>query len=292
MIPPQPVLVVDLFPELLVALRDLLSGLSDAEWRQPTVCAGWSVKDVALHLLGGEIGNLSRRRDGLTTAEAPIYSWQELVATINDWNESWIHASRRISPPVLIDLLELTGRQLYNYFHTLDPYALGSPVSWAGPQPAPLWLDVAREYTERWHHQQHIRDAVSRPGMKQPRYLAPVIATFAWALPQAYHTFQAAEQTCLTMTITGEAGGRWSIVREARIGCSTRVPQISLLQKFCLPPTWPGGCSRAAFLRTRRNGRSPSWATQAWDGRSSTWFRSSLERVPITGAGWLLSGNV
>jgi uncharacterized protein (TIGR03083 family) len=216
MIPPQPVLVVDLFPELLDALRDLLSGLSDAEWRQPTVCAGWSVKDVALHLLGGEIGNLSRRRDGLTTAEAPIYSWQELVATINDWNESWIHASRRISAPVLIDLLELTGRQLYNYFHTLDPYALGSPVSWAGPQPAPLWLDVAREYTERWHHQQHIRDAVSRPGMKQPRYLAPVIATFAWALPQAYHTFQAAEQTCLTMTITGEAGGRWSIVREGQ----------------------------------------------------------------------------
>jgi uncharacterized protein (TIGR03083 family) len=216
MIPPQPVLVVDLFPELLVALRDLLSGLSDAEWRQPTVCAGWSVKDVALHLLGGEIGNLSRRRDGLTTAEAPIYSWQELVATINDWNESWIHASRRISPPVLIDLLELTGRQLYNYFRTLNPYALGSPVSWAGPQPAPLWLDVAREYTERWHHQQHIRDAVSRPGMKQPRYLAPVIATFAWALPQAYHTFQAAEQTCLTMTITGEAGGRWSIVREGQ----------------------------------------------------------------------------
>jgi uncharacterized protein (TIGR03083 family) len=216
MIPPQPVLVVDLFPELLDALRDLLSGLSDAEWRQPTVCAGWSVKDVALHLLGGEIGNLSRRRDGLTTAEAPIYSWQELVATINDWNESWIHASRRISPPVLIDLLELTGRQLYNYFRTLNPYALGSPVSWAGPQPAPLWLDVAREYTERWHHQQHIRDAVSRPGMKQPRYLAPVIATFAWALPQAYHTFQAAEQTCLTMTITGEAGGRWSIVREGQ----------------------------------------------------------------------------
>ena len=36
-------------------------------------------------------------------------------------------------------------------------------VNWAGPEPAPIWLDPAREYTERWVHQQHIRDAVRNP---------------------------------------------------------------------------------------------------------------------------------
>jgi uncharacterized protein (TIGR03083 family) len=214
MYPPQPVLVVDLFPELLESLLDLLRDLSDADWRQPTICAGWSVKDVTLHLLGGEIGNLSRRRDGHAMEGASINNWQELVAAINDWNERWVQASRRISPRLLVDLLELTGRQMCDYFSTLDPYALGGSVSWAGPQPAPLWLDIACEYTERWHHQQHIREAVGHPGLNQPRYIAPALATFVWALPQAYRLVHAAENTCLTLTITGVAGGRWSIVRQ------------------------------------------------------------------------------
>ena len=56
---PKPILVVDLFPEILDQLLKLLIGLESEEWNRPTVCHGWSVKDVALHLLGGEIGNLS-----------------------------------------------------------------------------------------------------------------------------------------------------------------------------------------------------------------------------------------
>ena len=34
------------------------------------MCARWSVKDVALHLLGDEIGILSRKRDAFTTIES------------------------------------------------------------------------------------------------------------------------------------------------------------------------------------------------------------------------------
>ncbi len=52
-----------------------------------------------------------------------------------------------------------TGEQTNAYFQRVDPFAMGGPVSWAGPEPAPVWLDVAREFTERWHHQQHIRAA-------------------------------------------------------------------------------------------------------------------------------------
>ena len=53
-----------LFPETLDALVDLLTDLSPDDWQKPTVCAGWTVKDIAAHLLGGEIGILSRKRDG------------------------------------------------------------------------------------------------------------------------------------------------------------------------------------------------------------------------------------
>ena len=210
--PPEPTLVADLFPEILTELVRLLSNLSAEEWQKPTVCAGWSVKDVALHLLGGEIGNLSRRRDGHTQG-ASINNWEELVTFINDWNQSWVKATQHISSRLLIDLLEFTGGQLCEYLRLLDPYAMGGSVSWAGPERAPVWFDLAREYTERWHHQQHVRDAVSKPGLKGPRYMAPVLSAFAWALPHTFRSTPAAENTSVTLTITGESGGDWSVLR-------------------------------------------------------------------------------
>src|SRR5262245_12580961 len=150
---PQPILIADRFPELLDALLELLDGLSSTEWEQPTACAGWSVRDVALHLLGDDVGMLSSRRDGYRGVGATIVGWDELVAFINDQNARWVQANRRISPRLLVDLLRLTGEQVSIYFQSLDPDALGGPVDWAGPGPAPIWLDLAREYTERWHHQ-------------------------------------------------------------------------------------------------------------------------------------------
>jgi uncharacterized protein (TIGR03083 family) len=211
--PPQPTIVISLFPEVLDALLGLLSGLSAEEWQEPTACPGWSVQDVALHLLGGQVGNLSRRRDGHALG-ATVANWEELVTFINDLNRGWVQAARRISPRLMIDLLRFTGVQLCDYFRSLDPHALGGPVSWAGPEPAPVWLDLAREYTEQWHHQQHIRDAVRRPGLKEPRYLAPVLSAFAWALPRAFRSTPAAENRSVTLTITGASGGQWTVRRE------------------------------------------------------------------------------
>jgi uncharacterized protein (TIGR03083 family) len=211
--PPQPTIVVTLFPEVLSELLRLLSSLSSEDWQKPTVCPGWSVKDVALHLLGGDVGNLSRRRDSHALG-AFITSWEELVTFINDLNQGWVQAAQRISPRLLIDLLEFTGVQLCDYYRSLDPYALGASVSWVGPAPAPVWLDLAREYTERWHHQQHIRDAVSKPGLKEPRYMAPVLSAFVWALPRAFRPTRVAENTSVTLRITGESGGQWSLLQE------------------------------------------------------------------------------
>jgi uncharacterized protein (TIGR03083 family) len=211
---PQPIIVTHLFPELLEHLLTLLSGLTAEEWAKPTVCAGWSVKDIALHLLGIDIGILSRKRDRFSPASPPIHSADELVALVNDLNASWLQATQRISPRLVCDLLQFTGIQVCDYYRSLDPYAQGSPVSWVGPEPAPVWLDLAREYTERWHHQQHIRDAVGQPGLKEPTYLAPALDAFVRALPRTYRHVGAPEGTLVTLTIQGPSGGRWSLLRE------------------------------------------------------------------------------
>jgi uncharacterized protein (TIGR03083 family) len=212
----EPVLVADLFPEDRAQLLALLSSLSEAQWQTPTVCEGWSVKDVALHLLGVDLGVLSRKRDKHTVDAPGSAGWDVLVTFLNDWNEAWVRTARRISSRLLVSLLEVTGRETHQYFNSLDLSALGEPVSWAGPEPAPVWLDVAREYTERWLHQQHIRDAVDRPGMKEPRFFAPVLETFVRALPHTFREVEAADGTHVRLAVSGEAGGAWSLVKEER----------------------------------------------------------------------------
>jgi uncharacterized protein (TIGR03083 family) len=209
---PEPVMVLELFSEERAALLELLEGLTPAEWEQRTVCAGWSVKDVALHILGGDLGNISRRRDSFS-APASVRT-NDLVAFVNGFNEEWVRAARRLSPRVVIDLLRFAGPQLFGYFGSLDLDVEGAGVSWAGLERAPVWLDVAREYTERWMHQQHIRDAVGRPGLTDRRLMGPVLATFVYSLPRAFGGVSAPAGTAVHLHIAGEAGGDWTLVRE------------------------------------------------------------------------------
>jgi len=217
----EPVLVLDRFPELRERLVALLQGLTDEQWATPTVCAGWTVHDVALHLLGVNVSNVSRRRDGFVgnlAAFVPpggdLADERTLAATLNAWNETWVLAMRRISPRMLPELLDATGRQLEAHLGTLDPFATGAPVSWAGPEPAPVWIDVAREYTEQWTHQAQIRDAVGAPLLDEPRLFAPVLAAFMHALPHTLRDLDRPPGTTLRVEVTGLAGGKWTAARE------------------------------------------------------------------------------
>ena len=107
----------------------------------------------------------------------------------------------------------MTGELTEAYFTSLDMTALGMPVDWAGPEPAPVWLDVAREYTERWVHQQHIRDAVGKPGLKERRWFAPVLDAFVRGLPRVLRDAPVPDGTALRLTIAGDAGGEWVALR-------------------------------------------------------------------------------
>jgi uncharacterized protein (TIGR03083 family) len=208
---PAIVETVSLYPEERAELLGVLSGLSEVDWERPTVCPGWSVRDVALHLLADDLGVLSRQRD----EHRPLAPdpGESLPVFLNRINDEWVQATRRLSGRVIVDLLRWSGEQTYDCVARLDLLALGGPVSWAGPDPAPRWLDVAREYTERWVHQQQIREAVGVPVLDDARWLGPVLATFARALPQTYAGVDAPVVTAIALTLTGSGGGTWTVVR-------------------------------------------------------------------------------
>jgi uncharacterized protein (TIGR03083 family) len=193
-------------------LLTLLGALAPDAWSGATGCPGWSVKDIAAHILGDDVGILARERDSFRAPDSPqSSSWDDLVRFVNERNAVWVAAWRRASPRLLIDLLAVTGPSLWDFYRTLEPGALGGPVSWAGTQPAPNWLRVAREYTERWVHQQQIRDATGTPGLREARWVRPLLDTFAHALPMALRSIDAPDGTAVALEATGEGGGRWTV---------------------------------------------------------------------------------
>lgn len=215
-----PISTIHLFGPERNALIELLTSLDGGDdWFRPTVCEGWNVHDVALHLLGGDVGLLSGGRDGFRGSPAvptppDLSDWDTLVGWIDTRNAAWVDATRRMSPTLLCELLTVTGQRLVAWLPEVDMDAPGIPVNWAGSDPAPTWLHIAREYTERWIHQQHIRDAVARPGLTEPDWLHPVLDTFARALPHTLRDHQRPDGTTVELRITGPAGGSWRVRRD------------------------------------------------------------------------------
>lgn len=224
--PLPPVKTVHLFPEERAALLAFLQSLSEDQWQIDDVYPHWSLKDVVSHLLADDLSRLSRGRDGHKAALFEFTTQEtfeaDLLAWINRQNNAWVEATRRLSPQLLVDLLRWTGEQTQAYWQSLDLDALGDPVSWAGPDPAPVWLDVAREFTERWLHQQHIREAIGAPLLYERRIFIPVLDTFARAIPHTYRHVIAPDGTLVRLTLNpvGEAGGsprRYHLVRTGDI---------------------------------------------------------------------------
>ena len=198
---PEPIFVAHLLRQVNDELVELLRGLSADQWSAPTVAGEWTVKDVAGHLLDTTLRRLSIHRDGYL----PPGTFEP-----NRANDEGVRFARRLSPEMLIELHVRHGAEMASFLASLDPYAPALwPVSWAGEAESQNWFDVARELTERWHHQQQIRDAVGAAPLHE--FLPPVIATFVRALPFAYRDADADEGTKVVVQIDDRA---WTLVRE------------------------------------------------------------------------------
>jgi len=221
--PVEPIFVAELFCRIHGELLSLLGNLSGDDWNKPTAARAWVVKDIVAHLLDSDIRRLSYQRDKapMIPPESPIApsapeGYRDLVGFLNQLNADWVRAAKRISPRLLIEFLEVTGAQVCELFKSLDPFAPALfGVAWAGEQESQNWFDVAREYTEKWHHQQQIRDAVGAPALTGREWLFPVLDTFLRGLPHTYRDTQADEGACVAFIVAGEAGGVWTLNRES-----------------------------------------------------------------------------
>lgn len=212
---PAPIFTAHLFKELDRLLLDLLKSLSPDEWQRPTIVPKWNVAQVTAHLLDTALRRLAFGRDRWMPRPPVIRSEQDLVDFVNGLNARGVEVFGQLSPRVLISLMEVAVTQLSDYLEALDPFAPSSiPVSWAGERESQNWFDIARELTERWHHQQQIRLAVDRPGIMTPRLYAPVLDCFMRALPHVYRNTTATPGAVARIIVAGDCGGTWFVQRQ------------------------------------------------------------------------------
>ena len=216
--PLAPTYTTHLLGPIHAELVALLRSLTPAQWLQGTSAGHWRVRDVVAHLLDGDLRRLSYCRDALPQPEmAEMRSYDDVLSYLNRLNATWIAAAGRLSPRLLTQLVDEVGRQAVEFLASRPPHEEACwPVSWAGEGRSEHWMDASRNYSEYWHHQQQIREAVAAPPLTDPEWLRPIIALGVRAVPAALRHTRASEGATIHLRISGPAGGEWWVRREAR----------------------------------------------------------------------------
>jgi Mycothiol maleylpyruvate isomerase N-terminal domain len=225
--PLTPLDTAHLFRPLLEESLLLLRGLSPDDWQRQTVAPKWRVRDVAAHLLDVKLRKVAVYRDHhFPPVDKPPVTDAEVAQLVNGLNAAGIQFAARLSPRLIVDLLAIAGGWVAEVIEGLPPHDRSIfSVSWAGESESENWMDTGREYTEWWHHQMQIRDAVGAPKvLLQPTWMLPLLDMSVRALPYTYRSVDAKTGASVTLKVTGETTGSWTLVRDAsswRIGAGT-----------------------------------------------------------------------
>ncbi len=202
-----------LFEGLKDELIELLKGLNIEDWKKNTCIKDRDVKDLVSHIIDTSVRRVSIGRDKHFSDVPKDFSHEGLISFIQNLNKTWIEATKRISPRILIELLKISEEELIDYLKELDLKEKALfPVEWAGEKEySENWFDIAREYTEKWHHQMQIREALGKEGkLYSKRYFDPIIEIFAVALPYTYDKYNGDNFT-LEIEIFGGSGRSYYI---------------------------------------------------------------------------------
>lgn len=171
---------------------------------------------LACHLLGGDFGLMAGQRDDHHGTPAPEQvNEAEFIGWLDDLQVEWVLAARRLSPRLVIDLLDWTGPQVTELIDRQDPSALTAHVSWASTSRVAVWLDQARELSERWIHRQQILQALGSPSDLQRDLAEPVLDGLRWAYPFRLEPHLRPAGTTVEVSVSGlEFETRWHLVSD------------------------------------------------------------------------------
>ena len=200
--------LVDMMEHVWRSIGELCDGLTEAEWKTPTDCPGWSVQDQVSHLAGSETGILGDPDPDHTPGEEALAHTRSEQGQRNeivvDFRRPWAGAQ------VLSDFRAKTSRRVdFLRSRSDDDFAaeMQTPVG-----PAPMSEFISIRIMDAWVHEQDIRRAVNRPGHYDSPAAAHALNRVIRAMPfVAARRAQAPDGSTVVMNISGAAGRLISI---------------------------------------------------------------------------------
>ena len=195
------------------SIDSLCTPLTEAQWKTPTDCPGWSVQDQVSHLVGAESGILGNPRPDHTPKETghiknDVGHSNEVVV---DYRRSWP------GQKVLEEFRELTGQRLALLRGMTDEDFAAETQTPIGPGTVTDFVNI--RIFDAWVHEQDMRRALNIPGELEGPVAAHSVGRVARALPfVAARKAQAPDGVTVVFEVTGPAGRIVSVEIEERRG--------------------------------------------------------------------------
>ena len=205
--------VVDLMEQVWNSIGSLCSPLTEAQWKTPTDCPGWSVQDQVSHLVGAEsriLGNPGPDHTPKETGHVKNDVGQSNEVVV-DYRRSW--PGQR----VLAEFRELTGQRLKLLRGMTDEEFAAETQTPIGPGTVTEFVRI--RIFDAWVHEQDIRRALDLPGELEGLVAAHAVGRIARALPFVVaRKAQAPDGVTVVFDITGPAGRVVPVGVEGRRG--------------------------------------------------------------------------
>ena len=193
--------LVDMMEGVWSSISTLCDGLTEAEWKTPTDCPGWSVQDQVSHLAGSETGILGDPDPDHTPADLSHTRSEQgqrnEVAV--DFRRPWAGVQ------VLSDFRAKTARRVEFLRSRSDKDFAAEMQTPVGPAPMSEFISI--RIMDAWVHEQDIRRAIDRPGHYDSPAAAHALNRVIRAMPfVAARRAQAPDGATVVMDVSGPAG--------------------------------------------------------------------------------------
>ena len=193
--------VVGLMEYVWDSIGSLCAPLTEAQWKTPTDCPGWSVQDQVSHLVGAEsriLGYPGPDHAPTDTAHIKNDVGQSNEVVV-DYRRSWP------GQKVLDEFRELTGQRLELLKGLTDEQFAAETQTPIGPGTVTEFVRI--RIFDAWVHQQDMRRALNMPGELEGAVAIHSVGRIARALPFIVaRKAQAPDGVTAVFDITGPAG--------------------------------------------------------------------------------------
>ena len=193
--------IVDLMEGVWQSIATLCSPFTEAQWKTPTDCPGWSVQDQVSHLVGAESSILGQHSPEHTPVKAGHVKNE--IGQSNEVQVDWRRP--RLGSQVLAEFQELTAQRLALLRRMTGADFAAETQTPIGPGTVAEFLRI--RIFDAWIHEQDIRRAVDRPGNLKGPVAVHSIGRVARAMPYVVgRKVQPPDGTTVVFQITGPAG--------------------------------------------------------------------------------------